>query len=52
MMLQLGADIDALRGFMLNGLDAAWMAPALRERWRQQWPARFDALRARLVSSL
>jgi adenosine deaminase len=29
-----GRRIDALRGFMLNGLDAAWMAPALRERWR------------------
>lgn len=50
MMLQLGADIDALRGFMLNGLDAAWMAPALRERWRQEWPARFDQLRARLAA--
>ncbi|MBO9537225.1 adenosine deaminase [Herbaspirillum sp.] len=49
MMLHLGAGIDDLRGFMLNGLDAAWMDDALRQRWRSEWSARFDALRMRLA---
>ena len=48
MMLQLGASVDELKGFMLNGLDAAWMDEALRLRWRTQWSAQFDALRQRL----
>ncbi|NQE50648.1 adenosine deaminase family protein [Herbaspirillum rubrisubalbicans] len=50
MMLQLGASLDDLHSFMLNGLDAAWMDEALRQRWRVQWSQRFARLRARLQS--
>ncbi|MFJ3054565.1 adenosine deaminase [Herbaspirillum sp. NPDC087042] len=48
MMLQLGASVDDLKGFMQNGLDAAWMDEGLRQRWHAQWSAQFDALRQRL----
>lgn len=48
MMLQLGASVDDLKGFMRNGLDAAWMDEGLRQRWHTQWSAQFDALRQRL----
>jgi len=36
--------LDDLRGFMHNGLDGAWIDAGLRERWRADWSARFDAL--------
>lgn len=50
MMLQLGADVDDLKQFMRNGLDAAWMDETLRQQWRPRWDDRFDQLRARLRS--
>lgn len=50
MMLQLGADVDDLKQFMRNGLDAAWMDEPLRQQWRPRWDDRFDQLRARLRS--
>ncbi len=43
-----GFGLDDLRVFMLNGLDGAWIDDALRRRWRAEWAAEFDALRARL----
>ena len=46
MVRDFGFALDDLRGFMLNGLDGAWMPDDLRQRWRTEWPAEFDALRA------
>jgi hypothetical protein len=37
-----------LRGFMLNGIDAAWIDGATRDAWRVQWLGEFDALAAKL----
>jgi len=44
-----GFDVDQLRAFMLNGLDAAWIDDGTRRRWRDDATRRFDSLRARLV---
>lgn len=41
-----GFSIDDLRGFMLNGIDGAWIDAGTRARWRQDWAAEFDTLRA------
>ena len=48
MVEDFGFGIDDLRGFMLNGLDGAWLPEETRRRWRLAWSAEFDALRARL----
>ena len=40
-----GFDIDALRGFMLNGLDGAWIDETTRRCWRGVFMADFDAAR-------
>jgi adenosine deaminase len=49
MMLEhFGCDLDDLRVFLINGLDGAWIEDGLRRRWRQDWLAEFDTLRARL----
>jgi adenosine deaminase len=50
MVRDFGFGLDHLRGFMLNGLDGAWIDDAQRREWRTQWSAEFDALRARLES--
>jgi adenine deaminase len=50
MIEHFGCDIDDLRGFLINGLDGAWIADDLRERWRHDWLAEFDALRLRLAA--
>ncbi len=39
-----GFGLDQLRGFMLNGLDAAWIDDGTRRRWRDEATRRFDAL--------
>jgi adenosine deaminase len=44
-----GFGLDDLRGFMLNGLDAAWIDDSTRRRWRDESAQRFDSLRARLA---
>jgi adenosine deaminase len=50
MMLEhFGCDMDDLRGFLINGLDGAWIADDLRQRWLVEWIAEFDALRLRLA---
>ena len=49
MLRDFGFGLDDLRGFMLNGIDAAWIAEPQRRDWRVQWAAEFDALRARLL---
>jgi adenosine deaminase len=51
MMTQFGFGIDDMRAFMLNGLDAAWIADDLRQQWRHEWSGMFDALRQRLTIS-
>jgi adenine deaminase len=46
-----GFGLDELRGFMLSGLDAAWIDETTRRRWRDESTRRFDGLRARLVEA-
>ena len=46
MVRDFGFGLDELRGFLLNGIDAAWIDDSERSRMRAEWPARFDALRA------
>jgi adenosine deaminase len=48
MALDFGFDLDALRGFMLNGIDGAWIDDSTRRRWRAEHAASYDALRGRL----
>jgi adenosine deaminase len=45
MVRDFGYTLDELRGFMLNGLDAAWLDDETRGRWRRAWSAEFDTLR-------
>jgi adenosine deaminase len=46
MVRDFGFGIDDLRGFLLNGIDAAWAGEDEKRRWRAEWPAEFDRLRA------
>jgi len=46
MVQDFGFGVDDLRGFMLNGIDGAWIDAATRARWRHDWSAEFDRLRA------
>ena len=46
-----GFSVDSLRGFMLDGLDAAWIDDDTRQRWRGEATERFDDLRARLIDA-
>jgi len=48
MVEDFGFDLDTLRSFMQNGLDAAWIGEDERAHWRKQWTSEFDALRAGL----
>jgi adenosine deaminase len=48
MVRDFGFSPDDLRGFMLNGLDGAWIDDTQRRQWRTQWTAEFDALRTQL----
>ena len=43
-----GYRVDDLRDCMLNGLDAAWIDDATRQRWRRDWSAEFYQLRKTL----
>lgn len=43
-----GFSLDDLRGFMLNGLDGAWLEPDTRRVWREHWSNTFDQLLADL----
>lgn len=42
-----GFSLDDLRGFMLNGLDGAWIDDSTRRVWRGLWGAEFDAAKGR-----
>lgn len=47
MVEDFGFDLHDLRGFMLNGLDAAWIDESQRATWRREWTIEFDALRGK-----
>jgi adenosine deaminase len=49
MIEHFACDIDDLRGFLINGLDGAWIPDDLRNRWCHEWLTEFDALRVRLA---
>lgn len=51
MVCDFGFSIDDLKGFMLNGIDAAWITPAEQAELRRQWSAEFDAQRATHLST-
>ena len=51
MQHDLGFDTGDLRGFMLNGLDAAWIDDSTRRRWKIEWCQDFDELRVADSSS-
>ena len=51
MVRDFGFGLDDLRGFMHNGLDGAWIDDTHAPRWRTQWSAEFDALRAQRAAS-
>ena len=46
MVRDFGFSVDDLRGFMLNGLDAAWIDDSTRRTWRAEHSVQFDAARA------
>jgi adenosine deaminase len=48
MVRDFGFGLDDLRGFLLNGIDAAWVDAGTQARWRAEDTARFDNLRAQL----
>ena len=50
MVEDFGFGLDAIRDFMLNGLDAAWIDASQRAHWRRDWIDEFDTLRAKLGS--
>ena len=45
MVSDFGFSMDDLKGFMLNGIDAAWIDDSEKRSLRPQWSAEFDALR-------
>lgn len=50
MVRDFGFSLDDLRGFLINGLDGAWIDVDTRRRWKQDWLGEFDTLRARVAS--
>lgn len=50
MVRDFGFTLDDLRGFVDNGLDAAWIDPETRRQWRQEHRAAFDAARGRYAA--
>ncbi|MBU9178626.1 adenosine deaminase [Burkholderia gladioli] len=46
-----GFGIEALREFMLNGIDGAWVDEATRQAWRADWGPEFDRLAAALATA-
>ncbi|MEO7940378.1 MAG: adenosine deaminase [Burkholderiaceae bacterium] len=47
MVRDFGFTLDDLRGFMVNGLDGAWMESTTRRAWRADFDRAFDDLRRR-----
>jgi adenosine deaminase len=50
MVRDFGFSLDQLREFTVNGIEGAWVDEAQKRRWRADWLAEFDALRARLLA--
>ena len=48
MVDELGFTLDDVRGFMENGLDAAWIDDTQRTKWRREWGGEYDRLRSEL----
>ncbi|MDR2869947.1 MAG: adenosine deaminase [Deferribacteraceae bacterium] len=40
----LGLSLENLRSFMINGIDGAWVDEATKQKWKAEWPAKFDEL--------
>jgi adenosine deaminase len=48
MVEDFGFGLDDLKGFMHNGLDAAWIDDAQRAKWTREWSTEFDTLRGQI----
>lgn len=44
-----GFDLDDIRQFILNGIDACWASDQTKAQWRAEWMPEFDSLRSMLV---
>ena len=40
----LNFSLDQLKGFMLNGIDGAWIDEATKQKWKKEWSEEFDEL--------
>ncbi len=40
----LNFSLDQLKGFMLNGIDGAWIDEATKDKWKKEWSEEFDEL--------
>lgn len=49
MIKDFGFDIESLRYFILNSIDAAWQDEKVKEKWRLTWMKDFDKLRSQLA---
>jgi adenosine deaminase len=48
MVEDFGFGLDELKGFMHNGLDAAWIDDTQRAKWKTEWSREFDTLRGQI----
>lgn len=48
MVEDFGFGLDDLKGFMHNGLDAAWIDDTQRAKWKREWSQEFDSLRGQM----
>ncbi|TPG47166.1 adenosine deaminase family protein [Sphingomonas glacialis] len=51
MYTHLGFELPALRAMMLNGIDGAWMADAVKAQWKREWGVAFDDRLATVLRS-
>lgn len=49
MIKDFGFDIESLRYFILNSINAAWQDEKIKEEWRKTWMKEFDELRSQLA---
>lgn len=43
-----GFDLDSIRQFIVNSIDAAWQKESIKQQWRINWLSTFDNLRQQL----
>ena len=36
--------LDDLKGFMINGIDGAWIDEQTKQKWKKDWAEEFDRL--------